>query len=328
MSEYDRLSKPHDRLFKKTLGIDIYMGEFLETALPEELSERFDFCTLTGKKDSYIDEEIKEYLTDLMFEVKLKDSENAGYVYCLFEHKSYEEKWTALKLLNYMVRIWYDDIEENDELPLILPIVFYHGEGSWSAPASLNELVGPGLEKDDLFFPDYEFILLDMDELVYSIENFSHPRLRLYLRAVDVVRAMDKPKEVFDKAFFAYLDELADPYWDDTWEFDNFAAFTYRYVLDQAPEEKEDDIITGAKNISSKRSDKLMSVADKLRREGKKEEALEAVVTFLEKKFDTELSIKLKNELKEASYETLKELQLKVFDIESESDVFEIMEKQ
>ena len=87
-------------------------------------------------------------------------------------------------------------------------------------------------------------------------------------------------------------------------------------------------------------NEKFMSVADKLRREGKKEgkiegkkegkkeEAFEAVTTFLEKKFDNELSTKLKNELKEVSYKTLKELQLKVFDIESESDVFEIMEKQ
>ena len=340
MVDDERLSKPHDRLFKKALGIEIYMAEFLEVVLPEELTERFAFSTLRGNKDSFIDEESREHRTDLLFDLELADGEGTGYVYCLFEHKSYQEKWTALKLLDYMVRIWREDTEENDELPVILPIVFYHGEVGWNAPASLQDLAGPGIKAGDNFFPDYEFILLDMDELVAFVDAFSHSRIRLYLRALDLVRLMEEDRRTFERVLFNYFDELGDTHWDDKWEFEKFGALTFRYVLEQAPEEKAEEIITGAAKMSSERSDLLMSVADKLRREGKREgkkegkregkreEALEVALNLLEKKLQTDLSAQLQKELEDASYEKLKEVQNKLFDLESEDDVFELLEVQ
>ena len=71
-----------------------------------------------------------------------------------------------------------------------------------------------------------------------------------------------------------------------------------------------------------------MSVADKLRREGKREEALEVALNLLEKKLQTDLSSQLQKELEDASYEKLKEVQDKLFDLESEDDVFELLEVQ
>jgi len=71
-----------------------------------------------------------------------------------------------------------------------------------------------------------------------------------------------------------------------------------------------------------------MSVADKLRREGKREEALEVALNLLEKKLQTDLSAQLQKELEDASYEKLKEVQNKLFDLESEDDVFELLEVQ
>ena len=69
-----------------------------------------------------------------------------------------------------------------------------------------------------------------------------------------------------------------------------------------------------------------MSIADKLRREGKKEEALEAAINFLEQKLEDDLSPKLKEKLEDASYETLKELQDVIFELDDEDEVLEFLE--
>ncbi len=55
--------------------------------------------------DSFIDKDLKELYSDLLFQVSLRDN-SVGYVYILLEHKSYQEPSTAFHLLRYMVKIW------------------------------------------------------------------------------------------------------------------------------------------------------------------------------------------------------------------------------
>ncbi|MDY0363006.1 MAG: Rpn family recombination-promoting nuclease/putative transposase [Desulforegulaceae bacterium] len=60
---------------------------------------------------------------------------NSGYIYLLFEHKSYYDKWIHLQLLEYLIKIWCQDIKNNnpDNLLVIIPMVLYHGRYKWIA---------------------------------------------------------------------------------------------------------------------------------------------------------------------------------------------------
>ncbi len=68
----------------------------------------------------------------------------------------------AFQLLRYMVEIWGAKIkkEKADELPVIIPLVVYHGKDQWKIGTTLGEMI-TGYE--DLpeaikkFTPNYEY---------------------------------------------------------------------------------------------------------------------------------------------------------------------------
>lgn len=61
----------------------------------------------------------------------------------MFEHKSYLDKGVPFQLLKYMVEIWeYKRNKEHvKELPIIIPLVLYHGQQKWTLPSSLGGLL-------------------------------------------------------------------------------------------------------------------------------------------------------------------------------------------
>ena len=65
-----------------------------------------------------------------------------GQVYLLFEHKSQSDPMTCFQLLRYMVRIWEQRLRNGQSLCPVFPLVVYHGQEAWSAPVSLEELIG------------------------------------------------------------------------------------------------------------------------------------------------------------------------------------------
>lgn len=86
-----------------------------------------------------------------------------GYVYFLFEHKSYRSLKVALQLLTYMVEIWKRSDE--DQLPLIIPLVIAHGRSRWNTSTQFSDLV-QGYDQLDSkvkqYIPNYEYILFDL----------------------------------------------------------------------------------------------------------------------------------------------------------------------
>ncbi|WP_268239075.1 Rpn family recombination-promoting nuclease/putative transposase [Oceanobacillus neutriphilus] len=125
------------------------------------------------------------YFSDLLFQTKIH--QKPAYVYFLFEHKSYHDYYTSLQLLRYMVEIWETKRDNKDEkkLPLIMPIVLYHGNTDWNAGASFSNLLEgyqdfpQELQK---YVPDYEFFLYNVSD--YEDED---TQLNVFLRIILMV---------------------------------------------------------------------------------------------------------------------------------------------
>jgi hypothetical protein len=98
-------TNPHDHFFKAVFTRPEAAGDFLRHYLPPEIIQHLDLARLMICKDSFIDPELAEHHSDLLYQVPLTGG-GQGYVYVLFEHKSYPEPFIALALLRYMVRIW------------------------------------------------------------------------------------------------------------------------------------------------------------------------------------------------------------------------------
>jgi predicted transposase/invertase (TIGR01784 family) len=126
------LSSPHDRFFKAVFGRTEVAAEFLARYLPPTVATALDWETLRAGKDSFLDPDLAQHPTDLLYEVDLR-SGGTAYVHVLFEHKSYVESRIGLDLLRYRVRIWEQWLNagHTGRLPVIIPVVVYHGAKTW-----------------------------------------------------------------------------------------------------------------------------------------------------------------------------------------------------
>ena len=103
---------------------------------------------------SFIDEEAARTQCDALFELRLRIGDPVK-IYVLLEHKSSADAATPLQLAGYMLRIWRRDLEATRAsgpgcLTPILPIVFRHGPGNWTAPMSLAEMIAAPEGLEDL----------------------------------------------------------------------------------------------------------------------------------------------------------------------------------
>ena len=180
-----QIQNPHDKIFKETFSNVDVAKDFITHFLPPSVRETIDVASIQPQKDSFISYDLQEYFSDLLFQTKIH--QKPAYVYFLFEHKSYHDYYTALQLLRYMVEIWEikRDNKEENKLPIIMPIVLYHGDADWYAGTSFHHLLeGYKDFPSDLqkYVPDYEFFLYDVSG--YKDENV---QLNVFLRIILMV---------------------------------------------------------------------------------------------------------------------------------------------
>ena len=100
----EQITRPHDRFFKEAFSQVETARDFVRHYLPGEMTALLNLDSLEVRKDSFVNEALKERFSDLVYQVDLKE-EGQVFVYLLFEHKSYPEPDIALHLLSYMVRL-------------------------------------------------------------------------------------------------------------------------------------------------------------------------------------------------------------------------------
>ena len=140
-----KLPTPHNNFFHYALSHAHAARDLIQTHLPPNLVQLLDLHSLELQKDSFIDEDLRQSFSDLLYSVRLagaNDPPSEGQVYLLFEHKSQSDPMTCFQLLRYIVRIWEQRLRNGLPLCPVFPLVVYHGQEYWSAPRSLEELIG------------------------------------------------------------------------------------------------------------------------------------------------------------------------------------------
>jgi predicted transposase/invertase (TIGR01784 family) len=147
-NEKDKGSQPvgkvrslHDEVVKDFLSENVVAKSFFKEYLPAEITKNLDFDTLKISKDTFVDQELSKHFSDLLYHIKLNNI--AAFIYLLIEHKSKEDYFTGFQLLKYMVKIWELHLKQNkrvESLPVILPIVIYHGSKKWRIDANFISL--------------------------------------------------------------------------------------------------------------------------------------------------------------------------------------------
>lgn len=121
------LRNPHDRFFKEVWSRKDVGRDFLRHYLPAEVVGLLDLRSLGLSKESFIDEQLREHYSDMLYQLKLKDG-TPVQVYVLLEHKRTPERSAPFQLLRYGVKIGERALAEGIDpasLPPVIPVLVY-----------------------------------------------------------------------------------------------------------------------------------------------------------------------------------------------------------
>ncbi|MDX2277929.1 MAG: Rpn family recombination-promoting nuclease/putative transposase [Saprospiraceae bacterium] len=156
--------QPHDKYARFVLQIKEVALEMLQFCVPAHILENIDMESLEISETSFVDEDLKEYFSDICYEGKMQEDLPFRITFIL-EHKSAVPKYPIMAQLHkYVTNIWSNDIRQNNPLTLTIPIVIYHGERPLAkeSPESLFK----GAPKDLLgYVPHFDYVLLDLSQI-------------------------------------------------------------------------------------------------------------------------------------------------------------------
>ncbi len=258
----DKIQNPHDSLFKETWSNKANARAFLENYLPGKILEIADLDSLEICKDSFIENDLKDYYSDMLYKVNFKGS--LGYIYFLFEHKSYPDRLVHLQLLEYMIKIWRLDLKQSKakKLSVIVPLLLYHGPRKWNIKENFSAMIKGPVDIMADYIPDFRYILYDLSR--YSDEDIKGT---IMARVVMLIfKHISNPKFA-DRlpGIFFLLKDLSEKETGLQY-FESLIKYIFSNVEDITAEQFHTIV---SKTLSEDKGDVIMALADKLRNEGR-----------------------------------------------------------
>jgi hypothetical protein len=252
-----------------------------------------DLSTLSITKESYVDEALRKSQSDLLVTTALKENKGKKpvLIYILLEHKAYPDRWTIFQLLKYTVRIWEkqtghggkESIEQtgkpkkNVSLPVIIPIIFYHGRSTWNYPLSFDNLFEKDKPELEQYIPRFKADLIDAG----GYEKADPEAGLLFQAAMTLFKYSfrgleDHVSEILRIIAGSPLDRRTK----------DFLSAIFRYILIAGRKGNRDRIDKAVEEFKMKEvQESYMTMADELMEEGKIEEKQQVLVRLLRKKF-------------------------------------------
>src|SRR3990167_7580117 len=135
------IAKAHDHFFRMAMSDKRVAREFFETHLPEDLRKIVDLNCLELQSGTYIDDMRQESIADMLYKTVIEGHE--AYLYLVVDHQSRPDELMPFRVLKYVCNIIDQHINNtgSKRIPLILPLVVYHGKQPWLYSTDINDLV-------------------------------------------------------------------------------------------------------------------------------------------------------------------------------------------
>ncbi|UZN49636.1 Rpn family recombination-promoting nuclease/putative transposase [Cupriavidus cauae] len=210
----------HDACYKLLFSTPEFVRDLLRDFVPSAWVRALDFDTLERISSNYVTDRLRQRASDMVWRIQ------AGgewvYLYLLIEFQSTIDRHMAIRMTNYVTSLDLElirgrNILPDGQLPPVLPIVVYNGEGSWTAKTDIAEL-SPRLP-DDLCRcqPRCEYLLVDarrysdeelatLDNLVAAVFRFENAETETaMLEAVRWIRLRVADDPVLEDTFVRWL---------------------------------------------------------------------------------------------------------------------------
>ena len=261
----EKTNNPHDKLFKEIWSDPEAAKQFFAKHAPENILKHIDLNTLQIRKDSFVDESLEEFFSDMLYSASFGN--NQGYLYLLLEHKSWFDKNTPRQILQYMDKIWEQHAKETKEtfpLPIVIPMILYHGEDRWTIGTNFASMFGdkvPGELKP--YLPDFKYMLMDLsdfeDKQIMGIYVWN--AVLMFFKYVSTAEYEEKIPEILKLV----QEELKKD------ESIKILEALLIYLFSTQSKEMSEIIELIKPNIPKEKEGILMTTADMLRNEGRKE---------------------------------------------------------
>jgi len=251
----------HDKLFRETWSDLASARSFLQNYLPGKVLDVARLDTLEICKDSFIEPDLKDYYSDMLYRVEF--GESPGYIYFLFEHKSFPDRNIHLQLLEYMVKIWRLGQKQGGfgKLSIVVPLVLYHGRSKWRINENfLSGFNGP-VESLVEYIPDFRYVLYDLSE--YSDDEIKGTVMaRVTMLLLKHVFEPDLADRLPD--IFSLLKELSKKKTGLQY-FESLVKYVFSHV-DDITVDKMQAIVHNA--LLEDKGEYIVTLAEKLRKQG------------------------------------------------------------
>ena len=143
----NKIHKAHDRAFKASMSDLRVAKDFLSHHLPETVKEKIDLDTLQLHKESFVDPELRELITDMLYSADFKGedgSKQKAFLYLCLEHQSEPDPLMPWRMMIYTCRIIDHHLTQTQstELPIVIPIVLYNGDVPYPYSVEIFDLFG------------------------------------------------------------------------------------------------------------------------------------------------------------------------------------------
>jgi len=287
------MQNPHDKFFKKSMSNKETAKSFLVHYLPQDLLEKIDLTTLEIEKDSFTDEELNEHFSDTVYKANLAGKE--AYLCFLLEHKSYPYSNITLQLLKYMLKIWQlKDEQGAKELPLIVPMLIYHGRNEWNIGLNLSDILQEIPLEAEKYLPDFEYILFDLS--TYSKEEIKETgQMRVFIEVLSAVFQDDFEEKLFDAIKVLKRLEKQNKAVD-------YFQTVVKYILSaDVVDIGLNEVAKVISQVSKEKGEEVMSIAEKLKKEGK--------VEIIKNMLDSGMDVKQISKMSKFSKEEIERIQ-------------------
>jgi len=273
----NQLVNVHDAFFKQVLSDPKLADTFLREHLPADVVGLLGPEPPERVPGSFVDEELRQHHSDLLFRVRLKAGSEA-FAYMLLEHKSSPDPGARLQLLRYVVRIltqWYEQNQPKLPLPPVLPLLANQGPGNWRYSCEFADLFGAVPASLSPYLPSFRHALVDLAR-VGDLDLSTEVRLRAFLKALKYSRRVDLSDRIDTLLAEApALDEK-----------DLFVILTY---LDKGPTESSNKVMREALlRLVPDRTERIMGwLTQPYYDQGKAEGEAKILTRLLERRFGT-----------------------------------------
>ncbi|HGY3716174.1 TPA: Rpn family recombination-promoting nuclease/putative transposase [Citrobacter gillenii] len=279
---------PHDAVFKTFLRHPETARDFLDIHLPASLRTLCDLSTLKLESESFIDADLRSCYSDVLWSLHTREGD--GYVYVVIEHQSSADPHMAFRLLRYAMAAMQRHLDAgHKELPLVIPMLFYHGCRSpypyslcwldaFTDPAAAKQLYASA-------FPLVDITVVPDDDIM------AHRRMALLELMQKHIRQRDL-MELVEQLSTLLLTGCTN---------DTQLQAMFNYILQSGDESRFTEFMQEMAQRVPQHKERLMTIAERLRldgvqeglqqglQQGKQEAALRIAQTMLAQGIDREM---------------------------------------